>query len=145
MTEAGISASASGGVATIRNTVVRNNAIGIDGHGLPPNTGITRVVVTNSTVVNNGTGALSDSNTGTEVQFTVTQSTFSGNSTAFEVINDLSNASFFLERTTVTFSTTAFLVSSIPGQTIFTAGNNSIGYVGELIGGGGSLTPCCTN
>jgi hypothetical protein len=143
MTQAGIFAAASDGLTTIKNTVVRNNGIGIDGHGLFGDSGTTRVVVTNSVVVNNNLGALSDSNSGTAVQFTISKSTFAGNQTALEIINDNSSATFFLEQTAITFSSAAFEFQNDPLQAVFTAGNNSVGYVGSVIVGGGTLSPCC--
>jgi hypothetical protein len=143
MTQSGIFAAAPGSLTTIKNTVVRNNATGIDGHGLGGNTGTTRVVVTNSVVVNNGLGALSDSNEGTVVQFAISKSTLAGNQTGLRVINSSSSATFFLDQTAITFSNAAFHFSSDPLQGIFTTGTNAVGYVGAVNSDDGTLSPCC--
>lgn len=143
MTEWGIYTSAPDSQTTITRTLVRNNTEGIAGNGFR---GTVRVAVVDSTIANSAfDGALSDSNAGSEVQFQLTRSVVTGNSVGLELISVTgSRATFFIEDTTIMYAkTAAFELDTSPTQAIYTTGRNTVGYVGAIIVGGGTLTPCC--
>lgn len=126
---------------SIQNAHIRNNSeAGLFMRGV---SGGLQASIANSEIANNFHGV--EARAGTLVQATVAHSTLTNNEQALVATADPGgNASILADGNTITYSATVFFLSGAGTRTIYTAGNNTVGYYGTLIQGG-VLTPCCNN
>lgn len=125
----------------IKNSVLRNSDHGVYAR---PSSGYLRVTIADSVIAHVlGNGVTAESTSGSTVQISVTRSILT--STAFPVVAaayGVGSASILSDGNTITYATNVFTLRA-PGATIFTAGNNTVGYYQALYDGG-TLTSCCT-
>jgi parallel beta helix pectate lyase-like protein len=139
----GVSVDANFSQVTVKDSLLRGNGLAGVAAGALGGLDI-RVTVSGSTFVNNfeavGVFAFGD-----QITATVTRSVVTGNGTGFQVqASSGASASIVSDGNTITYASVAAFFFTMAGGTevIYTAGNNTVGYVGTPTSGG-TLTTCC--
>jgi len=143
MTADGIRAVAPNSIVTVTNTVTRDN--GTTGVNVAAGTSI---VISNSVLANNGArGVFANAAAGAMTDVTVTHSTITGSAYGLEVASDPGGNTRLVSDGNVINKVTfaAFCFGGGGGaQTIYTAGNNTVGFSTNIVTGG-SLTSIGTH
>lgn len=125
--------------ATLDNVRVHGNSDGVNAGNN------SRVIVTNSTLSNNTTGAFAGASNSALTDLTVARSTISGTSTVALAVSagPGATARIVSDGNTIDGANTAFQFYASGGTMfIYTAGNNSVDFV-NTVTAGGTLTQCC--